>query len=157
MKGHFRYLIIVSCVTAGYKMTSYPNAYAADISKLESSSSSSGSSAIALNLRKFDIFQTAARVFLDYKVLSWRCDQMEDTPEASRAKDELWERAHERNAQFLYDKFTSLEALWIKLGQYLSSRADIMPEPYLKILSKCQDSLPHRYLRFYDSLQLVIV
>jgi len=32
--------------------------------------------------------------------------------------------------------------LWVKLGQYLSSRADVMPAAYLRELARCQDSLP---------------
>lgn len=112
--------------------------YTADLPILEAKKKIEQQSGLALNMRKLDVFQTAARVFLDYKILQWRCDQMEDSAASTQLKDILWDQAHERNAQFLYDKFTGLEALWIKLGQYLSSRADIMPEPYLKILSKCQ-------------------
>ena len=97
-----------------------------------------------LLLRKLEIFSTAARVFADYKILQWKCDNMEDTPINDLRKETLWNEAHDRNAKFLFEKFTNLEALWIKLGQYLSSRADIMPEPYLKVLSQCQDALPHR-------------
>ena len=57
-------------------------------------------------------------------------------------KEALWDAAHERNSKLLVEKFTSLHALWIKLGQYLSSRADVMPAAYLRELARCQDSLP---------------
>ena len=43
--------------------------------------------------------------------------------------------------------------LWVKLGQYLSSRADVMPQEYLDVLGKCQDSLPSR--KFDDIKALV--
>jgi len=99
-------------------------------------SSPSGSS-LSLALRKLEVFTTAARVFSDYKITSWRADQMED----EEAKKELWDAAHDRNARLLCAKFTALEALWIKMGQYLSSRADVMPAAYLRELAVCQDSL----------------
>ncbi|GJN39271.1 hypothetical protein PR202_gb28378 [Eleusine coracana subsp. coracana] len=37
-----------------------------------------------------------------------------------------------------------LEGLWVKLGQYLSTRADVLPEPYINVLKQLQDSLPPR-------------
>ena len=101
-------------------------------------------SSISLTYRMYDVFYTATRVFADYKIVQYRCDQIDDTEDGEKLKDKIWDEAHERNAQFLYSKFVSLAGLWIKLGQYLSSRADIMPDPYLKVLSKCQDSLPAR-------------
>ena len=97
----------------------------------------SGSS-LALTLRKIEVFALATRVVADYKILQWRSAQMNDGYE----KDQLWEEAHTRNAKLLYRSFSKLEALWIKLGQYLSSRADVMPKPFLEELQKCQDSLP---------------
>ena len=84
------------------------------------------------------MFAIATRLFCDYKIVSWRCDQIDD----EKLIDEIWEAAHERNSIFLFNSFSRLQALWLKLGQYLSSRADVMPKPFLDSLSKCQDSLP---------------
>jgi aarF domain-containing kinase len=44
-----------------------------------------------------------------------------------------------------------LEGLWVKAGQYMSSRADIMPQEYLTVLAKCQDRLPPRPLAEIDA------
>lgn len=38
--------------------------------------------------------------------------------------------------------FVSLGPVYIKLGQWLSSRADILPQPYLEEFSKLQDEVP---------------
>jgi predicted unusual protein kinase regulating ubiquinone biosynthesis (AarF/ABC1/UbiB family) len=95
-----------------------------------------------LFMRSLAVFWTAGRLFLDYKILQWRTNQM--TAEQEELSDQLWESAHSRNAAFLYRQFVSLEGLWLKLGQFLSSRADVMPSKYVEILSKCQDSLPPR-------------
>lgn len=40
-----------------------------------------------------------------------------------------------------------LEGLWVKLGQYLSTRADVLPEAYISVLKQLQDSLPPRSLK----------
>lgn len=95
-----------------------------------------GSNTGGLLYRRGQVFYTAARVFADYKLVQWRCNQMKDADEAEI--NDLWNQAHERNAVFLGSKFISLEGLWVKLGQYLSSRADVMPDPYLRVLAKCQ-------------------
>lgn len=95
-----------------------------------------GSNTGGLLYRRGQVFYTAAVVFADYKYVQWKCNNMQDADEA--VINEIWNKAHERNAEFLGNKFISLEGLWVKLGQYLSSRADVMPDPYLRVLSKCQ-------------------
>ena len=59
----------------------------------------------------------------------------------------LWEKAHERNAKRVLDLIVELEGLWVKLGQYLSTRADVLPGAYIRLLRQLQDSLPPRPLQ----------
>jgi len=47
-----------------------------------------------------------------------------------------------KNARRALNAFISLGPVYIKLGQWLSSRADILPQPYLEELAKLQDSVP---------------
>ena len=47
-----------------------------------------------------------------------------------------------KNARKILDTFISLGPVYIKLGQWLSSRADILPQPYLEELAKLQDNVP---------------
>ena len=47
-----------------------------------------------------------------------------------------------KNARKVLDTFISLGPVYIKLGQWLSSRADILPQPYLEELAKLQDCVP---------------
>ncbi len=47
-----------------------------------------------------------------------------------------------RHARRFLDVFVTLGPVYIKLGQWLSSRADILPQPYLEELAKLQDSVP---------------
>lgn len=47
-----------------------------------------------------------------------------------------------KNARKVLNTFISLGPVYIKLGQWLSSRADILPQPYLEELAKLQDCVP---------------
>lgn len=49
---------------------------------------------------------------------------------------------HERRAEKLTARLGGLGPTFIKLSQLLSSRADIVPEPYLSQISKLQDRVP---------------
>jgi len=48
----------------------------------------------------------------------------------------------QKNARKVLDAFVSLGPVYIKLGQWLSSRADILPQPYMEELAKLQDDVP---------------
>lgn len=66
----------------------------------------------------------------------------------NRAKSAaLWQRVHERNARRVRNLMIQLEGLWVKLGQYLSTRADVLPSAYIALLKQLQDSLPPRPLQ----------
>ena len=49
---------------------------------------------------------------------------------------------YRKNACKVLNTFISLGPVYIKLGQWLSSRADILPQPYLEELAKLQDNVP---------------
>ncbi|MDE1828892.1 MAG: AarF/ABC1/UbiB kinase family protein [Thaumarchaeota archaeon] len=49
---------------------------------------------------------------------------------------------YQKNARRALKTFVSLGPVYIKLGQWLSSRADILPQPYLEELAKLQDEVP---------------
>lgn len=52
------------------------------------------------------------------------------------------EDAFRSNARRMLNVLVSLGPVYIKLGQWLSSRADILPHPYLVELAKLQDDVP---------------
>ncbi len=49
---------------------------------------------------------------------------------------------YRNNARRVLNTFISLGPVYIKLGQWLSSRADILPQPYMEELAKLQDDVP---------------
>ena len=60
----------------------------------------------------------------------------------SHEENEIDLEQFRKNARKVLDTFISLGPVYIKLGQWLSSRADILPQPYLEELAKLQDSVP---------------
>ncbi len=60
----------------------------------------------------------------------------------NQEKNQIDSEQFRKNACKILDTFISLGPVYIKLGQWLSSRADILPQPYLEELSKLQDSVP---------------
>jgi len=47
-----------------------------------------------------------------------------------------------KHAERTLDTFIALGPSYIKLGQWLSTRTDVLPQPYLEVLAKLQDDVP---------------
>lgn len=88
------------------------------------------------------VFSLAILIYLDYKAVQQKEKWINKSKVAA-----LWQRAHERNAKRVLNLIIKLEGLWVKLGQYLSTRVDVLPEAYTSLLKQLQDSLPPRPLR----------
>lgn len=104
-------------------------------------------------LRRITVFRVAAQVWFDYqwasrvanrkkKRLGFRAD--DDAGDDHPMLQEYWSQVHGRNACLLLAHIQRLEGFWVKVGQYLSSRADILPPEYLQTLAELQDSMPPR-------------
>lgn len=52
------------------------------------------------------------------------------------------EKKYRRHAERALKTFIELGPSYIKLGQWLSTRADILPQPYLEVLATLQDDVP---------------
>jgi predicted unusual protein kinase regulating ubiquinone biosynthesis (AarF/ABC1/UbiB family) len=51
-------------------------------------------------------------------------------------------KKYKRHAERLLKAFITLGPSYIKLGQWLSTRADVLPMPYLEVLARLQDDVP---------------
>lgn len=91
--------------------------------------------------RQMKIFTLTMAIYVDYKAVQRKVKWM-----VQEKRDKLWQNTHERNAKRLLKAIIELEGLWVKLGQYLSTRADVLPEAYINYLKQLQDSLPPRPL-----------
>lgn len=72
-------------------------------------------------------------------VLALRRDRREWVKKEGRGVNE---EKYRRHAERALKTFISLGPSYIKLGQWLSSRADLLPQPYLEVLASLQDDVP---------------
>ena len=59
-------------------------------------------------------------------------------------RDRRYSAAHLKNAKRIYALATRMEGLLIKTCQFISSRADVAPPEYVRVLSRLQDRVPVR-------------
>eukprot|EP00466_Bigelowiella_natans_P017654 jgi/Bigna1/141178/aug1.61_g15886 len=76
------------------------------------------------------------RIAFRYKMAKLRAQSMPD-----EFSDAFWEITHRITAEEVYRSILIVQGLYIKLGQAMSGRADILPKPFTKQLKKLQDCL----------------
>jgi ubiquinone biosynthesis protein len=70
------------------------------------------------------------------------------------AKENLPSAGEEGKPEELAAELERMGPAYIKLGQILSSRADLLPEPYLKALSRLQDNVkPFSYAEVEETVR----
>ncbi len=77
------------------------------------------------------------RVLLSYKFLSARNFLASEETRRTRLK-----ALHAENARILRERMIEMRGVMIKIGQFMSSRVDLLPEEYTDELSKLQDQVP---------------
>ncbi len=91
--------------------------------------------------RSSRVARTGLRIYLGYKRTQRKARKL-DADAAAAA----WEAQHERSAERLYRMAVQLKGLYIKTGQFIGTRTDVVPGPYSAWLSKLQDQVPpHPY------------
>jgi len=90
-------------------------------------------------LRLAVVSASVAQIYLSYKIpqLLNKAGLRHDTPQQVSKR-------HRRNATTLYNLAARLQGLMIKPCQFLSSRADLVPDEYIEVLSRLQDKVPPR-------------
>ncbi|MFL6325220.1 MAG: hypothetical protein ACJ72C_10710 [Nitrososphaeraceae archaeon] len=86
---------------------------------------------------KIDILKVVIKLLP--RVMSFRKDRREWVKREGKNVDTKKYREH---AEKLLKTFIALGPSYIKLGQWLSTRADILPMPYLEVLARLQDDVP---------------
>lgn len=89
--------------------------------------------------RSARVARTGARIYLGYKRTQRRARKL--GPEEA---DAAWNARHESEAERLYHMAVDLKGLYIKAGQFIGTRADVVPPAYTRSLSRLQDRVPAR-------------
>lgn len=97
-------------------------------------------------LRFLDFWSRAIGIYHDYKVSQLRIKiqaaLIRDPEERERKRTEWWDVVHERNSDKMLDLALSLRGFYLKAGQFLGTRPDFMPMPYIIKLSTLHDRVP---------------
>jgi len=86
-------------------------------------------------------FIQGVRLFLRV-LLSYRLHSLRNAFSSPEAGKERLKKLHAKNALILRLRMIEMKGVLIKIGQFLSSRVDILPEEYTDELSKLQDQVP---------------
>merc|ERR1719171_2102875 len=84
--------------------------------------------------------------------IAWYCHRQytqaeKKTKEAkltAAEKAAIWDETHAHVSSLVCSQILALEGLWVKLGQYLSTRPDVLPDVWVQNLAELQDALPAR-------------
>ncbi|MEO8540118.1 MAG: AarF/ABC1/UbiB kinase family protein [bacterium] len=99
--------------------------------------------------RSARVARTGARIYLGYKRTQRKVRKLDADAAAAE-----WEQRHEQSARRLYQLAVELKGLYIKTGQFVGTRTDIVPGPYSAWLSKLQDQVPpHPYATVERTIQ----
>ncbi|HET8945122.1 MAG TPA: ABC1 kinase family protein [Dehalococcoidia bacterium] len=94
--------------------------------------------------RWFSVTNLAARVYIGYKAITLGEKRLGFTTVDA---DLRRMRHHSWSAGRLYDLAVTHRGLLIKFGQIIGSRPDMVPDPYVDVLSRLQDQVPPRSFR----------
>lgn len=97
--------------------------------------------------RSARVARTAGALYLGYKRTQRRAGSL---PSEAAARE--WERRHEVSAEALYRLAIDLKGLYVKTGQFVGSRSDIVPAAYVRSLSRLQDRVPPRPVRLIRAI-----
>src|SRR5512144_3193022 len=86
-------------------------------------------------------FVQGVRLFLRI-LLSHRFHSFRNAFVSPDLRNEPLKALHARNARTLRERMIEMKGVLIKIGQFMSSRVDILPEEYTDELSKLQDQVP---------------
>ena len=67
---------------------------------------------------------------------------LKDRKSARRDEEKSWSYIRERNGIRAVEAFISLGPTFVKLGQVLSARSDLLPKEYIRSFERLQDDVP---------------
>src|SRR5713101_3665494 len=89
--------------------------------------------------RFFFVAQMVARIYGGYKLI-----QCSGRFFSQKNQAERYARHHRHSAELIYLTALRLEGWLVKACQFIGSRADILPQEYIEVLSRLHDRVPPR-------------
>ena len=86
-------------------------------------------------------FLQGVRLFLSI-LLSYKYHSFRNLLASPALREARLKRLHAANARMLRERMIEMRGVLIKIGQFMSSRVDVLPEEYTDELSKLQDQVP---------------
>ena len=89
-----------------------------------------------------------------YKNAEAKTKALEAAGKPAEASEDVWDDVHKRMSALICRHMLEFQGLWIKVGQFLSTRADIMPDAWIEELRVLQDAVPaERWATTHATLQ----
>jgi predicted unusual protein kinase regulating ubiquinone biosynthesis (AarF/ABC1/UbiB family) len=93
--------------------------------------------------RKIQFWSTAVQIYSSYKLFQMKKSLKVKLKFSSEEKEQLeLHQLHEKNSQKILNMCLNLRGFYLKTGQFLGTRHDIMPTEYITKLSQLQDAVP---------------
>ncbi|KYF49305.1 ABC1 family protein [Toxoplasma gondii ARI] len=74
--------------------------------------------------------------------VGWKVSQARARALPKEEQAEFWEQRHEHFANVIWENIKELRGWWVKVGQFMSTRSDLLPQQYIHHLVKLQDMMP---------------
>jgi len=100
---------------------------------------------LPLRVRAFRFFSVARLVVLVYA--DYKVRQIHGRISGGSRQRDWYDAQHDRAARRLRDTAIRLEGLLIKVCQFMGSRADVLPQRFIDVLSQLHDRVPPRPFR----------
>lgn len=72
---------------------------------------------------------------------------------SDQQREAFWEQKHDHLAERMWSNIAELRGWWVKVGQFLSTRSDLLPVQYVHHLTKLQDMMP---TSSYDVIKKIV-
>eukprot|EP01084_Bolivina_argentea_P153986 268458_1 len=107
--------------------------------------------------RQCDFYLKAFPVLAHYKYIELTHEYIYESQyipffKTNKTLDEKYDELHEKYAQFILDVILELKGLYVKAGQFATSRPDIVPKSWIDKLRILQDGVPARDMEYVKNV-----
>lgn len=93
-------------------------------------------------MRALHVYATASFAISAYVLATVWANRVLNIPKETPERDAYFNAWHKVVAPIVADRMAALKSIWVKLGQYISARADVVPKTWNESLRVLQDDLP---------------